>query len=53
VADTDKIKQEMGFSPRYDIRRTIAEFAGTAPLSLAAETLPDEGSPPRHGGLHV
>jgi UDP-glucose 4-epimerase len=31
VADTTKIRRELGFAPRYDIRQTLADFAGLAP----------------------
>ncbi len=47
VVDTSKIRQEMGFTPRHDIRRIVAEFAGTAPLSIGA---PEAGA--AAGGLH-
>lgn len=47
VVDTTKIRQEMGFTPRHDIRRIIAEYAGTAPLSIS--TPQDAGVA---GGLH-
>jgi UDP-glucose 4-epimerase len=48
VVDTSKIRQEMGFAPRHDIRRIVAEFAGTAPLSIGSPA--NEGI--AEGGLH-
>jgi UDP-glucose 4-epimerase len=36
VADTTKIRREMGFTPRHDIRAILADFAGLAPPHAAA-----------------
>ena len=34
VVDTSQTKRVMGFSPRYDIRQTITDFAGTGSESM-------------------
>jgi UDP-glucose 4-epimerase len=53
VGDIEKVRQEMGFVPRYDIRQIIAEFAGSGSALLPAAAssfrpqLPDQGG--RHG----
>ena len=52
VADIDKAKEEMGFSPRYDIRDIIREFAGSdspADSALGASRKPSGISTPREG----
>jgi len=56
VADTDKAKQEMGFSPRFDIRDIIRGFVGSLPERDAgpgSRQPPPSVRGPGEGGRHA
>jgi UDP-glucose 4-epimerase len=36
VADTRKMKRQMGFRPRYNIQQIVADFAGARPTVAEA-----------------
>ena len=53
VADTEKIRHEMGFIPRYTIQHIVTEFAGFAPSHLGSNALPEASRSLSRGELHV
>jgi UDP-glucose 4-epimerase len=48
VADPDKARQEMGFSPEHDIREILTDFAGTSPMHA-----PPARASVAKGGVHA